>query len=239
MVIAHRGGEYPHYPTNTLLTYRKAIKLGVDFFETDVRTTADGKLIIMHNKDVDATTNGRGLVRNMTLAEIRRLDAGVKYGPQFRRTKVPTFDAVLHLAEGRVGVYVDCKDVSPSALVAALDRRHMEDHVVIYGYTLAFLAGVHSLRPNLKVMPEAKNANLIHQEIEQLHPRVFAFSAGDWKDPLIATVKQTGAGIYVDRLGSADNPSSWQDAIDRGATGIQTDHPGDLLRYLRAHGYHR
>ncbi|HTV53581.1 MAG TPA: glycerophosphodiester phosphodiesterase family protein, partial [Terriglobia bacterium] len=225
VVIAHRGGEYPHYPSNTLLTYRRAMKLGADFIETDVRTTADGKLVIMHNGDVDATTNGHGQVRDMTLAQILRLDAGVKYGPQFKGVRVPTLNQVLRLAEGHIGVYLDCKAVAPRALVAAIDRYHMENHVVIYGYTMTFLEGVHNLRPNLKVMPEAKTVALVDKEIQMLHPQVFAFSAGDWKDPIIAMARRTGADIYVDRLGPADLPASWQDAVNRGATGIQTNHP--------------
>lgn len=238
MVIAHRG-ESIHYPANTLPAYRGAIKLGVDYFETDVRTTADGKLIIMHNKDVDATTNGHGLVRDMVLAQIRKLDAGVKFGPQFRGTKVPTFDEVLRLAEGRVGVYVDCKDIAAPALVAAIDRHHMENHVVIYGYSIAFMKEVHRLRPRIKVMPETVSTEIIRREIEELQPRVFAFSSFDFNDAIIAIAKQAKADIYVDRLGAADNPASWQNAIDRGATGIQTNRPAQLLQYLRSHGYHQ
>jgi glycerophosphoryl diester phosphodiesterase len=237
MVIAHRG-EHNHHPENTIPAYKAAIKLGADFIEVDVRTTKDGKIVIMHDRTVNRTTNGQGAVKEMTFHQIRKLDDGIKFSPQFRGTRVPTLDQVFRLARGHIGVYLDCKDIQPSVLVAAIDRYHMENHVVIYGYSMAFMEGVHKLRPNLKVMPEAKTEALVRTEIRLLHPQVFAFSAGDWEDSIIAMARQTGAGIYVDRMGPADNPASWQDAVDRGATGVQCNHPAELLRYLRAHGYH-
>ena len=238
VVIAHRG-EHNHHPENTIPAYKAAIKLGADFVEVDVRTTKDGKIVIMHDSTVNRTTNGHGAIRDMTFHQIMNLDAGMKFGPQFRGTRVPTLNQVLRLAEGHIGIYLDCKAIKPSVLVAAIDRYHMESHVVIYGYSMGFLKAVQKLRPDFRVMPEAKTAALVRTEIRLLHPQVFAFSASDWKDPIIAIARQTGAGIYVDRMGTADNPASWQDAIDRGATGIQTNQPAELLRYLRTHGYHR
>jgi len=91
-----------------------------------VRTTKDGKLVLMHDGAVDRTTNGEGEVANMTFDEIRALE--VKGGG-----KVPTFDEALSLAEGRIGIYVDCKRISPRDVVDALERHHMLEHSVIYG----------------------------------------------------------------------------------------------------------
>jgi hypothetical protein len=66
---------------------------------------------------------------------------------------------------------------------------------------------------------------------------VIAFDAGDFKDDVIAIARQAHAYIYVDRLDGADNPEHWQDAINRGATGIQTNKPGELVNYLRPTAY--
>ena len=66
-----------------------------------------------------------------------------------------------------------------------------------------------------------------------------AFDAGDFKDDVIALAKKNGSDIYVDRLGEADNQAAWKDALDRGANGIQTDHPAELANYLRSLGLHR
>jgi glycerophosphoryl diester phosphodiesterase len=237
VVIAHRG-EHLRHPENTLPAYQAAVDLGVDFIEVDVRTSSDGHLVVMHDGTVDSRTNGTGAIAKMTLQEIRALDAGIKFAPQFAGTKVPTFDEVLELARGRVGIYVDAKQVSASDLVAALDRHKMLGKVVVYG-GIPLLKEIAALRPEVKGMPEAVNLEVLRTAIQTLRPRVIAFYARDFTDELIAMAKKTGADIYVDRLGPADTPEFWQDAIDRGATGIQTDRPAALLEYLRAKGYHR
>jgi glycerophosphoryl diester phosphodiesterase len=236
-VIAHRGA-HESVPSNTLRSLKAAIDLGVDYVECDIRTTANNKLVIMHNDTVDATTNGHGKIRELTLKQIRNLDAGVKVGPQFSGTKVPTLDEMLKMARGKIGIYADTKEASPEALLAALRKNDMLSHTVIYGYQLSFFEGVAKLNPDARIMPEAKSETVLQCLLHEFQPKVVAFDAGDFKEPMIGMAKQAGAKIYVDRLGKADNPESWQAAIDQGADGIQTDHPAELLKYLRDHRYH-
>ena len=112
----------------------------------------------------------------------------------------------------------------------------MTDRVVIYGGA-AFLKEVAALKPGLKVMPEAGSAAQLSSLIESLHLRIAAFDAKDFLDPVIETARRAGVAIFVDRLGAADNEQGWQDAIDRGAAGIQTDHPAELAAYLKSKGY--
>lgn len=235
-VIAHRG-EHRAHPENTLPAFQAAIDAGADFFELDVRTTSDGRLVLMHDGKVDRTTNGAGAVREMNFDQIRALDAGVKFNLRFAGTKVPAFEEALALAHGKIGVYVDSKDIAPADLVAALEKADMLTSVVIYGGA-GFLKKVQALSPSLKIMPEAYGAATLEKLLADLHPRVIAFDAGDFKDDAIAAAKRAGAEIYVDRLGAADNPAAWQDAVDRGAAGIQTDRPAELAGYLRSRKLH-
>jgi glycerophosphoryl diester phosphodiesterase len=228
-VISHRG-EHLSHPENTLPAFQAAIDAGADFFELDVRTTSDGRLVLMHDRTVDRTTNGKGKVRDLTFDQVRALTAG--------GSAVPTFEEALNLAHGKIGVYVDSKDIAPAALVAALEKTDMSDKVVIYGDAF-FLKGVQALRPALRVMPEADDAATVQKLVDTLDPRVIAFDAGDFKDDAIKLAREAHADIYVDRLGAADQAAAWQDAIDRGATGIQTDHPAELVQYLRARGLHK
>ena len=213
-VIAHRG-EHREHPENTLPAYRAAIELGCDYIEVDVRTTADGALVAMHND----TLGGR--VEDMTFAEIGKLDAGV-----------PAFDEVLALARNRIQVYVDAKRVTAPDLVAALRRRQMERRSVVYG-ALPLLAAIAKLAPEIRIMPEAVSEAVLRESLAKLRPRVIAFDARDFRDEVIRIARAAGADIFVDRLGSDDNEGSWRDAIRRGATGIQTDRPADLLAFLR------
>jgi glycerophosphoryl diester phosphodiesterase len=133
---------------------------------------------------------------------------------------------------------VDCKDLSPADLVAALEKTGMLKNVVIYGDS-GFLKDVLALEPSLLAMPEAGNAARLEKLVSNLNLRIAAFDKGDFKDDVIAGAKRLKIKIYVDRLWDADKPEFWQDAVDRGAHGIQTDHPAALVEYLRSHGLHK
>ena len=230
VAIAHRG-EHLHHPENTLLAFQEAIRVGADFFELDVRTTVDG-----NDGSVSRRTNGRGDISKMTFDEVRALDAGIKSGPEFAGTKVPTFDEALDLARGKIGVYVDVKSASAKDLVTHIEEHGMADHVVIY-VGLSEGSEIQRLNPKLKVMPEAGTAENAKHLIERLHPQVMAFDAADFKPEIIRVVKEANAQIYVDRMGTTDAPAGWQSAIDAGADGIQTDRPAELVQYLREKGY--
>lgn len=223
-VIAHRGAHTAH-PENTPAAYRAAIEMRADFVEVDVRVTRDGKLVIMHDSTVDRTTRGHGAVARMTWPELRALG-------------VPTFDEVLRLARGRIGVYVDAKQCPAGDTAGAIDRRGMADHVVVIG-DLPFLKEVAARNPRIKVMPEAVSTANLGTVLRELHPRVIAFVVRDFRDDILAVAVRAKTDIFVTLLGSADKPATWQNAIDRGATGIETDRPAELLEYLRAKGLHK
>ena len=227
VVISHRG-EHLHHPENTMPAFEEAVRVGADYFEVDVRTTSDGKLVLMHDAQVNRTTNGKGEVAKMTFDEIRALDAG-------GGAKVPTFDEVLDYARGKINIYVDVKQAGAQELVKHIVDHGMADHVVIYSGRIS--KQVQELNPDLKIMPEAGQVEQAQRIVDMLHPKVLAFDAGDFKPEIIAIAKKANAQIYVDRLGPADNPQTWQEAIDAGADGIQTDHPEDLVKYLRENGY--
>jgi glycerophosphoryl diester phosphodiesterase len=235
VAISHRG-EHLHHPENTLPAYEEAIRAGADFMEVDVRTSSDGKLVLSHDETVDRRTNGKGKVSEMTFAQLQELDAGIKTGPEFAGTKIPTFDQALDLARGKIGIYVDVKNASAQDLVSHITGHGVAEHVVIYcGLQLA--QQIQALNPKLKVMPESRSVENAEVLIAQLHPTVVAFGGGDFTDPIIAVVKKGGAQVYVDRMGATDTPEGWQSAIDAGADGIQTDRPGPLVEYLRSKGY--
>lgn len=219
-VIAHRG-EHLHHPENTIAAFQAAVDAGADYFELDVRTTLDGKLVLMHDSTINRTTKGTGEVAKLTFDELSKLG-------------VPTFDEELAFARGKIGVYVDSKSLSAAAAIAAIERHDMQDHVVIYG-PAAYLKEIATLRPKIRIMPEAVNSDNLRGWIASI--KIAAFDSKDFTADNIAIAREAGVLIYVDRLGAADNEASWQDAIDRGAAGIQTDHPAELVAYLKSKGY--
>lgn len=99
--IGHRGAA-GHAPENTLAAIRKGIALGVDFVEVDVRRTADGTLVILHDKTVNRTTDGKGRIDRLSLQEVKRFNAG-------NDEHIPTLEEVLKIAAGRVGLMLELK----------------------------------------------------------------------------------------------------------------------------------
>jgi glycerophosphoryl diester phosphodiesterase len=99
--IGHRGA-CGHAPENTLASIEKAIALQCHLAEVDVRRTADGSLILLHDEHVDRTTNGKGAAADMNLADIRILDAG-------RGQKIPTLEEALSTAHGKIGLILELK----------------------------------------------------------------------------------------------------------------------------------
>jgi glycerophosphoryl diester phosphodiesterase len=235
VAISHRG-EHLIRPENTIPALEEAIRVGADFIEVDVQTTSDGALVLSHDNTVDRCTNGKGEISKMTFAQVEELDAGVKRGSQFAGVKVPTFDQALDLARGKIGIYVDVKNASAQDLATHIASHGMTDHVVIY-CRLDLAKRILELNPRLKVMPESRTVENVHLLVAQLHPKVIAFSAGDWTREIIQAARDAQALIYVDRMGSTDAPEGWQSAIDAGADGIQTDRPASLVEYLREKGY--
>ena len=107
--VAHRGAS-GNYPENTLIAFQKALEIGVDEVELDLYMTKDDHLIVMHDPTVDRTTDGTGAIADLTLAEIKALDAGVAFGEQFRGERVPTWEEALELVQGKVGLNVHLKE---------------------------------------------------------------------------------------------------------------------------------
>jgi glycerophosphoryl diester phosphodiesterase/predicted AlkP superfamily pyrophosphatase or phosphodiesterase len=100
-LCAHRGCMDTH-PENTLPAFAEAIRLGAQMIEFDIQLTSDSAMVIMHDDDVDRTTNGKGNVSKLTLAQIRALDAGIRKGEKFKGTKVPTFEETLAMMPDNV-----------------------------------------------------------------------------------------------------------------------------------------
>lgn len=96
IVEAHRGASAA-FPENTLCAFRAALAAGAKWAELDIHECADGELVVMHDQKVDRTTNGKGAIADLSLAELRALDAGSWRGAEFAGEPVPTLEEVLAL----------------------------------------------------------------------------------------------------------------------------------------------
>src|SRR5260370_26727865 len=140
MIVAHRG-LLRHAPENTLANFRACLELRLGF-EFDVQRTRDGQLVCIHDETVDRTTNGTGTVSEMTLEQIRRLDAGKWFDPKFAGERVPTVEEVLKLvAEYRqhnIVLAVDLKAENVEHDVVRLAEYHeVLDRLLFIGRTIS------------------------------------------------------------------------------------------------------
>src|SRR5271157_1376309 len=153
LLIAHRGAS-GYAPENTLAAFRRAASLGVSFIETDLQLTRDAHFVALHDETVNRTTTGQGSVQHLTLAEVRRLDAGSWFGSEFMGERVPTLVEILEFARKHdVVFYLELKPNGfwggEHALIGALREAGQIARVVIISFEPGILEGLRRLEPTL------------------------------------------------------------------------------------------
>jgi glycerophosphoryl diester phosphodiesterase len=143
LVMGHRGAAGIE-PENTLRSFRKAVDLGVDWIEMDVHLSRDQHLAVIHDSNVDRTTNGRGAVREMTLAEVQRLDAG-------KGERIPVLHEVLEAFRGKVRMQVELKaEGTAEPVVRLLERMGLAEEVRLTCGNLDRIREVKRLNPRVQ-----------------------------------------------------------------------------------------
>ena len=237
-VIVHMGA-HENAPANTLPSFQTAIDLGVDCVELDINTTVDGHLVVIHGPNVHRATNGAGSVRSLTLAEIRKLDAGSRFDPSFAGTRIPTADEAMALMKGRINVYIDVKDATPESIVALVRRHDMFSSAIVYGDVESLVTMKHIDSRILALVPRLpENPAELPALAERVKPSYFGGVVGGVSTEQIEACHGVGAQIYMNTLAPNDNPEGWAQAVADGADGLETDHPTPCLEFLRAKGLH-
>ena len=228
-VIAHRGAHIG-IPENSLAAYQKAIDLGCDFVEIDVRTTKDNKFVSVHNTTIDAYVIGKtGKVRDFTLAELLALDIGEKIGEDWENTRIPTFEEILKLCQGKIGIYLDLKDADPMALIEIIKEYKMEANIVWYipAFFNKTLMEIKTNCPKCLVMPDVGDEQNIEKVAVALQPKVIASDMGHLSKSFVKKAHEKNAMVFVDD--SENNLSKlekeWKRIIDCGTNGIKTYQP--------------
>ena len=107
--VGHRGAK-GHAPENTLAAFQRGLELGAQVVETDVHLSSDGEVVVIHDHTVDRTTNGKGYVKDMSLAELKQLDAGAWFDSRFQGQRILTLAELLEWAHPRVPVAIEIKN---------------------------------------------------------------------------------------------------------------------------------
>jgi glycerophosphoryl diester phosphodiesterase len=240
-VIAHRG-DSAHRPENTLASFASALEVGASLVELDVQLTGDGHVVILHDPAVDRTTDGRGEVRHMSLAEVRALSAGYpeRFGEAWSGERVPTLAEALALLHGRARIMIEIKKEAVSdddeggieaRTIAEVQRAGLADQVALISFAHRALVRCRTLAPEIarghlfsrapveKMIPEAREAGC---DIVMPHKSRLSDSLAE---------RVHGAGLKL-ATWVVDEPDELKELARFGLYGVGSNCPGVLLQAL-------
>ena len=223
-VVGHRGAK-GLVPENTLPSFEKAIALGCDATECDVHLSADGHLVVCHDHTVDRTTNGSGRIAEMTMAELRALDAG-------NGAPIPLFDEVLSVVKGRILLLCELKgEDTADAAVAAVRRAGMTESVVFSCFDYDRLARVRELGAELHVTGISSKPDAAGLE------RLVALGASHmdiyWTELSLEVVDAIHARGLLCRGWNPDTEADIRATLAMGVDSVSSNYPDLAVRVAR------
>ena len=259
LVVSHRG-NWRSAPENSLAAIDSAIVMKIDAVEIDVRKTKDGHLVLMHDNSVDRTTNGKGKVANLTLAEIKSLKLKDKDGRLTEHT-IPTLEEAMLVAKDKIMVNLDKAYSIFPQVYEVLERTGTANMVIMKGSApVAKLKKEFSqyldkvIYMPIVTIDKDGAVPFVKDFMKQMRPAAFELCYSDPASPMPKKMKKLlfkKSLIWYNTLwpslnGGHDDEAAHKDAdgnygylIDKlGARIIQTDNPAYLLQYLRSRGLH-
>ncbi|HVN84750.1 MAG TPA: glycerophosphodiester phosphodiesterase family protein [Candidatus Binatia bacterium] len=237
LVIGHRGAA-GLAPEHTRPSFERAVASGVDLIELDVQLTRDRELVVMHDRELGRTAAASGDVRNWSLPELKRLDTGSWFGPEFSGQSALRLDEVFELLDRRAALNVEIKSPEPDweatagELAAVLRRWDPESRTVVSSFEFGALAAVREVCPDVRL-------GVLWQSLD-------LNSAREWMTTLAATSLHPFSGLVSEDVVRSAHRRGWQvytwtvndedemvRVADAGVDGVISDFP-DRLQALRA-----
>ena len=235
LAIAHRGAS-GHAPENTLAAFRRALAQGATFIETDLQLTRDAHFVAIHDEAVDRTTNGKGSIHHMTLAEARRLDAGSWFASEFMSERIPTLEEILEFTrKNDVVFYLELKPSGfwggEHALISALRDSNEIPRVVIISFDPVILAGLRRIEPTLMtgLLYDGQIENPFEKAIE-IGARQLAVRGDLVTSNFIHEAHKRDLQVVCWTINS---PAHMRLLVSAGVDGIMSDYPERLLATLK------
>ena len=236
VVISHRGNHVAAQE-NTLAAFQNAINVGADYVEIDLRTSKDSQLVIMHDGTVNRMTNGTGKVSDLTLAELKELKVIDKNHPEWAEQSIPLFSEVLKLCKGKINIYLDFKNADVNASYQALKKAGMQNSVIVYINAAHQLVEWKKIAPQIPLMvslPDSvQSAAQLNSFLDQYKIHLLDGSYKDYTVEMVNAAKAKNIPVWPDIQSASEGPEQWEKAINVGVTGLQTDHPEEMVNFLK------
>ncbi len=251
LVIAHQGGEKLR-PDNTMMAFQHAVELGVDVLEMDVHSTQDGVIVVMHDESVDRTTDGSGLIREMTFAELQTLDAAYNWphnnpeGPRPYRGQDVTVPALAEVFEAfpDMRMNIEIKQAEPSMVQPLCDLLHeygMEEQVLVVSFHAETTAEFQEKCPGVAVggtEPDIRTFFILNtlRLGAVFQPTAEAFQVPEYSGGLHVVTERFVRGAHAHNMEvhvwTVDEQEDMERLLALGVDGIITNRPDLLLELL-------
>ncbi len=230
-IFAHRGAS-AYAPENTLAAFELALHQGADAIELDAKLSADGQVVVIHDPSVDRTTTEHGLVKHLTLAELRRLDAGSHFDIAYQGEPIPTLEEVFRAVGQLTYINVELTNYNaplddlPEKVAALVKRYKLAKRVMFSSFNPIAIIRTHRLLPDTPIgllaakgWPGAWARSWIGRSIpyQSLHPEL-----GDVTEELVEVTHQRQSRMFVYTVNQAED---MQRLFELGVDGILTDDP--------------
>lgn len=235
LAIAHRGAS-GYAPENTFAAFRKAVAMGAAFIETDLQLSRDARFVAIHDPTVNRTTNGQGSVNEMTLADLRRLDAGSWFGSEFAGERIPTLEEIFEFSKKHdVVFYLEMKPSGAwggeHALISAVRDAGEIARTVVISFDPVILTSVRKIEPTLMtgLLFEGQIPDPIERALE-IGARQLAVR-GDLVTPrLLREARQRDLQVVC---WTVNHPAHMRLLVEAGVDGLISDYPDRLLELTR------
>lgn len=237
-IVAHRGGK-KWAPENTLAAFRKAVEAKVDGIELDIHKCKTGELVVIHDDTLERTTNGKGLVKETTLADLQKLDCGSWYDSSFKDERLPLLQDVLKLVDGKLEINIEIKNcpmnyenIAEDLLKLLADYKY-PDKIMISSFDHKVIKAIAARSKRYKLALLGDN---IPYDIAGYATKA---GASAWNPAFDCvrpdSVKDAHTGNISVNTWTLNKKEEWRQALDLKVDSIITDDPIGLREYLQKH----
>lgn len=244
MVIAHRGAS-AYAPENTITAFKKALEIGADALELDLRQTKDSVLVVLHDADVNRTTSGSGNIKDFTFAELQELDAGSWFDTKFSDEKIPSLQEVIDLLDDTTLIIIELKEGNKAypgieeRVVQLVKQNEIESQTILKSFDPNVLERLRIIEPDIPllyvyafripwlgmIIDRGVTFDSVYDlDVEYLQPHRFFLSESFVEDAQSRGFKIISWGV--------NSTVAINESLDYGVDGIETDYPDKVLMLI-------